>query len=104
VASLLVTLSTGTIVFTATFRKDLAPEGEALRDIGWLLGAWVALGLAVLLGIVVIGALAATLNKGEVDNLDVYERSTKWAAVAQFVFFLFGIPCFAIFAYQNLPA
>jgi hypothetical protein len=59
--------------------------------------------VAVVLGVVVIDTLAATLNKGEVDKLDVYERSTTWFAGFQFLFFLAGIISFAIFAYLNFP-
>ena len=44
------------------------------------------------------------LNKGNVDDLEVYIPSTRWPAVGQFACFFIGIVFFASFAYLNSPA
>jgi len=56
------------------------------------------------LGVVVIGSLATALNKGNVNDLEVYSPSTRWPAVGQFACFFIGIVFFASFAYLNSPA
>jgi hypothetical protein len=102
-SSLLITLSTGAIVFTATFRKEFVPAGEKLANVPVLLGSWVALGFAILFGVLVLSTVAATLNKGDVNQLDVYKFATRISALIQLVAFVVGIALVAVFAYQNLP-
>jgi hypothetical protein len=102
-SSLLITLSTGAIVFTATFRKEFVPAGEPLANVPVLLGSWVALGFAILFGVFVLSTLAATLNKGDVSQLDVYKPVTRISALIQLVAFIVGIALVAYFAYQNFP-
>jgi hypothetical protein len=102
-SSLLITLSTGAIVFTATFRKEFVPAGKKLANVDVLLGSWVALGLAILFGVFVLSTLAATLDKGDVNQLNVYKLATRITAFIQLLAFIVGIALVALFAYQNLP-
>lgn len=102
-ASLIITISTGTIVFTATFVKDLVPQGETLVATDKLLVSWIALAISTVLGVFVFSTLVARLNEGEANQLDMYSSPLRWFAVGQFLAFIIGIGFFAYFAYQNLP-
>jgi len=101
-SGLIVTLSTGAIVFTAVFRKDFAPKGQPLEIPGILLTAWILFGAAATIGVLLLGNLAALLNKGRVEDLDVYSGSTRLLAVSQWLSFIVGLVFLLVFFAKNL--
>ena len=101
-SSLIVTLSTGGIVFTAIFRRDFAPKDQPVEAPFLLIAAWVSLGIAAVLGIWFLGALTATLNRGQVAELDVYDTMSRILAIFQMVAFLVGLSFVLAFAVINL--
>lgn len=101
-SGLLVSLSTGAIVFTAIFKRDIAPEGQTLQATNALLASWVLLGIATLLGILYLGTLISQLNKGNKDNLSVYAGTPRCLALLQWTSFVAGIGVFSYVAGVNL--
>lgn len=63
-SGLIVSLSTGIIVFTATFRRYMVPEGQPVEAMNFLKASWAMLGIAILFGIVYLSTLIPQLNKG----------------------------------------
>jgi hypothetical protein len=101
-SSLIVTLSSAGIVFTAIFRRDFASPSESLEQTEFLFSAWIALGIAAALGVFFLGALTATLNKGSFADLDVFSTVKWWLGFAQLVAFMIGVTLVITFAYLNL--
>ena len=102
-AKLISTLATGTIVLSATFVKDIFPEGQALSDTALLFASWVLLGVSTLLGPMVLGALVAHLSRADsTHQLDVYATSIRVLSLLQIVSFTVGITLFALFVGLNL--
>lgn len=99
---LIVTLATGGILFTAIFKEHFSASGKALSCTEALFVAWIALGLAAVLGVLVVGALVAKLNSGNESSLDVYSGAVRYLAVLQSVLFLSGLGLLLIFAQANL--
>lgn len=92
-AGLLVSLATGAIIFTATFVENFVPEGEAiqsLRGVELLETSWIVLGISVIAGVLLLGSLAALLNRGTIASLDIYGRAIRWLAISQIVTFIAG--------------
>jgi hypothetical protein len=95
------TLSIGTLVLSATFIKDVLPEGDSV-DANWtLFVAWALLTTTAILGVLVQSALVAQLSrmKGEPD---VYAGTIRAFSSLQFLAFFAGIAFFAVFAGMNL--
>jgi hypothetical protein len=102
-AKLLSGLATGTIVLSATFIKDIFPSGVPLESTVLLFAAWMLLGVATLLGPLVLGALVSHLNRAEsTKELDVYAPSIRLLSLLQIATFTFGISFFAAFVAVNL--
>lgn len=103
-SSQIVTLSTGVIVFTGIFLKDVIGASVRPRETGWLWVAWVCLGLSAVSGIFFLSSLTALLNRGRVSELDVYSSVPRWMALLELAFFILGLAFFAIFVLTNVPA
>ena len=92
-SGLLVTLAAGAIVFTATFAENFVPEGQPLKNVAnldLLEAGWIVLGVSVIVGVLLLGTLTASLNKGSADALDVYAPMTRLLAVSQILTFICG--------------
>lgn len=92
-SGLLVSLATGSIVFTATFVKNFVQEGEKIQDLDGIVllrVAWIVLGVSVIAGVSLLGNLAALLNKGNTSSLDIYGRETRVLAIGQILTFIAG--------------
>lgn len=101
-STLIVSLSTGVIVFTAIFKKDIAQAAEPLQATYALLTSWILLGLAILFGILYLGSLASQLNEGRKEKLNIYGVTQRVLAFLQWITFLVGLGFFGYFAIVNL--
>lgn len=102
-AKLISSLSTGTLVLSATFIKDLFPDAHAFALKKVLFASWSALGLAAALGLMVLGALVAELDGYKTGGRpSVFAGAIQFWAIAQFVMFALGVLLFAIFIGKNL--
>lgn len=102
-ASLLVSLATGIIVFTAIFKRDIAVEGQPLQATGWLLTSWIVLGISTLCGVLYLATLIPQLNSGLKKKLDLYSIQPRLLALLLWITFLAGLALFGVFAVANLP-
>lgn len=100
-SSLIVSLSTGVIVFTAIFKRDIAPQGEAPQATCVLLASWILLGLATFFGVLYLGSLISQLNKGREEQLGLYAGAPRVLACLQWSTFLIGLGLFGYFAVAN---
>jgi len=98
----LITIASATIVLSATFVKDIF--SDTIVHQGWLFASWILFIFSIVVGILVIGSLAAYLNTGDGSQLDVYKPSIWGTALAQGVFFLCGMGTFLWFVYSNVSA
>jgi len=99
---LIVTLATGGILFTATFKENFAAAGTALTCTDALIGSWIALGIAAFLSVLFVGALVAKLNEGDEDSLDVYKGPPLIIGILQNVAFFIGLILLLSFAGANV--
>jgi len=97
----LIWLSTGTIALSATLLTGWA-NASSFEGIGFLIASWAVLGLSLVLGLYVVGALARELNRKTPETLNIYERNITGPAICQEVVFGVGIILFSIFAVVNL--
>ncbi len=93
----IITLSTGSIVLTATFLDKIV--GDSLSYKGYLICSWVSFSLAIVFGLLVLGAIIRNSNNNECD---VYKNNTRWLSLFQYFSFLIGLVAFWIFALLNL--
>jgi len=98
----LITIASATIVLSATFVKDIFSDTIVYQ--GWLFASWILFIFSIVVGILVIGSLAAYLNTGDGSQLDVYKPSIWSTALAQGALFLFGLGTFLWFVYSNVSA
>ncbi len=111
----LITLALGTVVFSATFYKDIV-SGEPRHR--WIVeSSWIFFFLSILFGVGVLGALASELNEAteakdlDIKDLDIYgdgklpwyDRTVSWTAGGQLVTFLIAVVLFLAFAILNTP-
>lgn len=94
----LITLSTGIIALTITFRKDIVGangDGEtALLEI-----AWIALILCIVFGVGVLMTLAGNL---ESKAPTIYASNTKMFATAQVLTFIGGVALIVAYGFTAL--
>ena len=100
-SSLIVTLSTGGIVFTAVFKKEFLSSGTALVTPWLLWGTWILLGASAVAGVFYLSAITALLNKGEVWKLDVYDPPLRLIGIVQITMFMAGLILFLLFIIIN---
>jgi outer membrane protein OmpA-like peptidoglycan-associated protein len=96
------TIASATLVLSATFIKDML-SGHTTST-GYLWTSWVLLLLTIVAGVFVLGTLAAPLNSGNPNNLDVYSGPIAGAAIAQILLFLLGMGAFILFVVSNVSA
>jgi len=96
----LITIASATIVLSATFVKDIFADTIVYQ--GWLFTAWILFIFSIVVGILVIGSLAAHFNTGDGSQLDIYKPSIWSTALTQGVLFLLGIGTFLWFVYSNV--
>jgi outer membrane protein OmpA-like peptidoglycan-associated protein len=96
------TIASATLVLSATFIKDML-SGHTTST-GYLWTSWVLLLLTIVAGVFVLGTLAAPLNRGNPNNLDVYSVPIACAAIAQILLFLLGMGAFILFVVSNVSA
>lgn len=96
----IITLSTGTLVLTGTFIKDIF-TGDSAHDttIVW---CWVFMSLAAILGIFFLGGISAMLNKASSSNeIDIFKLSSRILAFAHVFCFISGLICFIFYIHAN---
>lgn len=98
----IVTIASATLVLTASFIKDIL-SGKIV-DQPCLTWAWILLLACVASSVLVLGAISASLNKGNPAQLDVYDPAIIVAACVQLVLFAAGMGFFVYFAAANLSA
>jgi outer membrane protein OmpA-like peptidoglycan-associated protein len=96
----IVTIASATLVLSATFIKDVL-SGNSIHN-AYLTAAWIFLLLCIVSGVLVLSTLAASLNKGDPADLDVYGPSTVAVAVVHVLLFLAGMGLFIFFVVVNL--
>ena len=102
-SGLLITLSTGAIIFTAIFRRDFTPANQPMQSPCLLITTWIILGLSAIFGVIFLGVLGAILNKGNQAELNLYSGTCRIIALLQIILFLIGIGVLIAFLLLNLP-
>lgn len=100
----LITVASASLVLSATFYKDMvkgSPSYPTFLELSWFLFL-----ISIVLGIMVLGALSAKLNKAtEAADLDVYAVSIKRVSLLQIFAFVVALLLFTVFvAYNMEPA
>jgi hypothetical protein len=98
---LIVTLSTGAIIFTSIFRDSFVPTGQDLDIPNLLISIWSIFGVSTIMGIMFLGSLTAALTKNE-KNIDLYGSVTQVIGIIQVISFLIGIILLIVFVSINL--
>src|ERR1700692_4688107 len=102
-ATQLITLSVGTVVFSGTFYKDIiagAPAHQRLLE-----GSWFLFFLSVICGISVLGALSFELNDvGPPEQLDIYRSTIRWTVSGELATFIVAVFLFGAFIALNLSS
>jgi len=101
-AKLLSSLAAGTLALSATFIKDILPEGSSLHAKPILFVAWSILGITILLGPLLMGSLIWELNKSDDSEPDAATGPIRLLGTLQALSFLAGILLFALFVAKNL--
>ena len=99
---LLVTISTGSILFTGVFRDSFTSTDSQLEGRVLLVASWISLGISVLAGLSFIGRLFAILSLGREESLNLYDRTAQLTAVFQLFGFVLGISLIMAFVLKNL--
>lgn len=94
-SKLIITLSTGSFVVSATFLEKFYNG----HDLALLIVSWALIGGSTLLGLLAIGNYVSQLAE---SDLRPRTTMTEWFALGQWVFFLIGIVLFGIFVVQNV--
>jgi len=103
-AKQLVTISAALLVLSTTFIRNVVPDLSTMSAQGLLATSWGILLGSVILGVCVMGTLAASLNDTkDVSSLDVFETPIRVMGLLQFLLFLAGIGLFMCFVNSNLP-
>jgi hypothetical protein len=88
----MITLATGVIALTITFRKDIATDvpstGKTFLAVGWVLYL-----LSVILGVATLMNLAGNLERPQNDRRSIYAGSIRLLGGMQAVAFLLAIAC-----------
>ncbi|MET7888626.1 hypothetical protein [Streptomyces avermitilis] len=89
------TLTTAVVTITISLAKDIV--GKASRsDLMWLQWAWLAHAVSVLAGVLVLLALAGTVDEGD-ETRSIYSANIRLPAAMQMVFFGVGVVFVAVF-------
>ena len=97
----LIALSTGAIVLSGTFMKDLFSDRITAMPVIWV--SWGAFVVSAICALLYVGSLISQLNASkEAQKIDVY--TARWAALAQIVLFGVGLIAFAAFTSLNLSS
>ena len=96
-ARLLSGLAAGTLVLSAIFAKDLLGGTVEVKEV--LFEAWIFLGIATVLGPLILSVLIERLN---LEKLDAHDVVIRGLGNLQFAAFLGGTILLAIFAGINL--
>lgn len=99
-AKQIITIAAATVVLSATFIKDIFGGKIICKEV--LLASWFSFLLSILVGVVVVGALAAHLNTGKVAELDIFRGSIKINALIQVILFMAGMVLFIAFVIANM--
>jgi len=96
-AGYVITLSTGTLVLSATFFENVIPDGP--RYVGLVLASWILLTIAILFGLITFMSFVYKYKTGECDP---YDRYTSIPAGISFSTFFAGVVLFWIFVWINV--
>ena len=99
----IVTIAAALLIFSTTFIREVVPDNQEMLAQNALLTSWGFLLTSVIFGLLVMGALAASLNKTvKVATLDVFTLSSRIMSLLQFFLFLAGIVLFMWFVFCNM--
>lgn len=96
----LITLSTGLIALSITFKDNFQNGNETL-----LLVCWILFFLSVVFGVATLMALTGTLEKCTTEEnveLSIYGPNVKRPSVFQILFFLAGLGCLGVYGGQSI--
>jgi hypothetical protein len=93
-------LSTGTIIISGTFIKDILGGDISYKVL--IIASWLALFASTILGVLFLATICAILSTGNVNELDIYSRPSKEIAIFHIIFFFVGVAAFIIFVAINL--
>ncbi|PKB72425.1 MAG: hypothetical protein BZY87_00300 [SAR202 cluster bacterium Io17-Chloro-G6] len=99
---LMITLSTGSILFTAVFQDKFGATGEGISSPEILLSSWILFGMSIIFGIGSIGSLVSQLIVSQGEYLDLYRNPIRIFFAFQLSFFLSGVGLVLVFVSQNL--
>lgn len=95
----IITLSTGTLVISGTFIRNVFSGVIASK--AWIFWSWALLSVSILTGILYLGTLCKMLNDGKSENLDIYSWPSRFFALIHVLSFFSGMVLFVIFIYMN---
>lgn len=85
-----ITLSTGVIVLTISFGRDVTGDTSGAAHLLLAL-AWALYLLSIVFGVATLMALTGNLERREADQPSIYTKNIRAFAGAQIVFFLVAI-------------
>ncbi len=98
------TLSTGTLILSATFLKNVLDNGYCNENL--LVISWILYGASILFGFFFIGFLNGSLadcnSDSDVEELDIYKGTPRILGLLQVLPFIAGMILFIIFASKNI--
>ena len=101
----LITLSTGFIALTITFKSDFLTESAEIKT-GTLIWSWSMFIASILFGLFTFQTIAATLNPGDKEDdelreheksISIYKRNIRFMSSLQIITFFVAILLAAIF-------
>ena len=96
-----ITLALGTVVFSATFYKDILSGHSKYHLL--IEGSWLLFAFSIISGVLVVGALAWQLNDTANQNLDLYTfPAVRWTVLSQWLTFFPAVFTFALFVALNM--
>ena len=100
----LITISAALLIFSTTFLREVVPTPGAIHAQPLLLLSWFFLLLSIFCGILVMGAIAGSLDRTkDVSTLTTGKSQIKGTGRFQLGLFFFGILLFMGFVLCNMP-
>jgi len=99
-AKQIITLSSGILVVSGTFMKDLF--GEHIHGRTWLLVSWGAICVSIVAGLAFLGALCSMLSRKKPEGVHLYSQPAQALGFIHVLAFLVAMVAFAGFSWTNL--
>ena len=95
----LLTLATGVLALTITFRKDIVKDASEAAQT-WLEVAWILFLVSTIAGVLTLGALSGNLDKKAEPS--IYAHGIRRPSLVQLVAFAAAVVCTIVFGFKAL--